>query len=319
MWFKRKRGNRRNEREPTLDVRLRTDPAKALRNRMVAVILSGLFALAVGLGLLWMAGDWALKSLVYENRAFALRDLDVQTDGVIAVDQIKRWAGVRAGDNLLALDLGRVKRDLELNPVIEAVSIERILPRTLRLRIVERDPVAQINVPRPASEGGLDLGVFQVDAQGYVMLPLALHQRAGPPPPGGEQYPIISGLDATDVRPGRRIDLPQVQAALQLILAFERSPRAGLTDLKRIDVSTPEVLAVTTEQGNEIVFGPVDLEQQLRRWREIYDCGQKLNHAIATVDLAITNNIPVRWLDTSNILVTAPKTAKPLHTRKKHV
>jgi len=161
--------------------------------------------------------------------------------------------------------------------------------------------------------------VFQVDAQGYVMLPLASHQRSGPPPPGGEQYPIIGGLDATDVRPGRRIELPQVQAALQLILAFDRSPMAGLADLKRIDVSSPEVLIVSTGQGSEVAIGPVDIEHQLLRWREIYDCGAKLNHAIATLDLAVTNNLPARWLEASVATLPPPKAVKPPHTRKKHV
>jgi len=321
MWFKRKPGNRRleREREESLDVRLRLNPGKVLRNRLIAVILSAVFVLVLGFGLIWTTGEWALKVLVYENKAFALRDLEVTTDGVLAIDQIKRWAAVRLDENLLALDLARVKRDLELNPAIETVSIERILPRTLRIRVVERDPIAQINVPRPGPEGGLDLGIFQIDAQGYVMLPLALHQRSGPPAPGGEQYPIISGLDSTDVRPGRRIELPQVQAALQLILAFDHSPMVGLVDIKRIDVSSPEVLIVSTGQGSEVAVGPVDIDHQLRRWREIYDCGQKLNHAIATLDLAVTNNLPARWLEVSAASVVPPKPLKPLHTRKKHV
>ena len=51
------------------------------------------------------------------------------------------------------------------------------------------------------------------------------------------------------------MDSPQVQAALQLITAFNSSPMAGLVDLQRIGVSAPEVLVVTTAQGSEITFG----------------------------------------------------------------
>jgi len=300
-------------------VKLRAGQVKAARNRMLAMGLGTVFTLVLGAYLAWAAGEWALRGLVYENKAFGLRELDVQTDGVLAVDQIKRWAGVRLDDNLLALDLARVKRYLELNPRIESVSIERILPRTLRIRVAERDPIAQINIPRPNPDGGLDLGVFQIDAQGYVMLPLAPYQRAIQPPPGGEQYPFLGGLDSTDARPGRRIDLPQVQAALQLILAFEHSPMEGLADIKRIDVSSPEVLVVTTGQGSEITFGPTELDQQLRRWREIYDCGQKLNRALATLDLAISNNIPARWLEVSAATITPPRPARTVHIRRRHV
>jgi cell division septal protein FtsQ len=319
MWFKRKPENRRLEREHVLDVKLRTSQVKAVRNRWVAVVLGTAFCLVLGSYLAWSVGEWALRGLVYENKAFALRELDVRTDGVLAVDQIKRWAGVRLDDNLLALDLARVKRYLELNPAIESVSIERILPRTLRIRVVEREPIAQINIPRPGPDGGLDLGVFQIDAQGYVMLPLAPYQRSAQPPPGGELYPLLDGLDPTEVRPGRRIDLPPVQAALRLIDAFEHSPMEGLVDLKRIDVSSPEVLVVTTGQGSEVTFGLADTERQMLRWREIYDCAQKLNRAIATLDLAITNNIPARWLEVGAATPPPAKPARSPHIRKKHV
>ena len=93
----------------------------------------------------------------------------------------------------------------------------------------------------------------------------------------------------------------------------------GVVDIKRIDVSSPEVLVVTTGQGSEVTFGPVNLDQQLRRWREIYDCGQNLNRAVATLDLAITNNIPACWLELGAAPISLPKVAKPLHIRKRHV
>ena len=36
---------------------------------------------------------------------FAIQRIDVQTDGVIAPDQLRRWSGVKPGENLIALDL----------------------------------------------------------------------------------------------------------------------------------------------------------------------------------------------------------------------
>ena len=72
---------------------------------------------------------------------------------------------------------------------------------------------------------------------------------------------------------------------------------AGLVDLRRIDVSAPGVVVVTTGQGGEITFGLDNLEQQLRRWREIYDLGQRMNKTVASLDLAVANNVPVRWME----------------------
>jgi cell division protein FtsQ len=320
MWLQRKSKNRRLGRENVLDVKLRSSQVRAARVRMLAVSLGVLFATVFGLYLLWRTGEWALDRLVYENKAFAIQDIDVQTDGVIGVDQLRRWMGVKPGQNLLALDLARVKRDLELVPLVQSVSVERILPRTLRVRIAEREPLAQINVPRPKPGGGVAVTVFQLDIDGYVMLPLDPHQRANVSDQSAEQMPLISGIAPNQLQPGRRIEAPQVQASLQLIAAFEHSPMAGLVDLKHIDVSAPDVLVVTTGQGSEVTFGLQDLDTQLRRWRSIFDSGQRLGKSLSVLDLSVTDNIPARWVEAGALPAsTLPALPKPLRTKKKHV
>ena len=319
MWFKRRPKNRRLGRDQVLDVKLRSSQVRAARTRRFALTMGGIFAVVFSLYMAYRIGDWSLNRLVYENKAFSLDELDVQTDGVISADQLRRWAGVKFEDNLLALDLARVKRDLELVPLVQSASVERILPHTLRIRVVEREPVAQINLPRPRLNSSAELAVYQVDAAGWVMLPPDPRQRAVPLKQPADQLPVLGGIDGTLVQAGRRIEVQQVQAALQLILAFERSQLAGLVDLKRIDVSSPDVLLVTTGQGGEVTMGMADFDQQLRRWHGIFDMGQRLSKAIATLDLAVTNNIPARWLEASAVPPPTPKLPKTSRTRKKHV
>jgi cell division septal protein FtsQ len=320
MWFKRKARNRRLGRDHVLDVKLRSSQVRAARSRKLSLMLGGLFAIGFGLYLAYRIGGWALDELVYENNAFALQQLDVQTDGVISADQLRRWAGVKLEENLLALDLARVKRDLELVPLVQFASVERVLPHTLRIRVVEREPIAQVNVLRPRPNTSPEVVVYQVDAAGWVMLPLDPRQRAialnNQP---ADPVPLLDGLDSTQVQPGRRIEIHQVQAALQLIVAFEQSPMAGLVELKRIDVSAPETLLVTTGQGSEVTFRLTELDQQLRRWHDIDDMGHRLGKAIATLDLAVSNNVPVRWLEASALPPESPKLPKTSRTRKKHV
>jgi cell division protein FtsQ len=319
MWFKRKPKNRRLGREQVLDVKLRSSQVRAARTRIGAIGLGAVFATVFGLYLLYRTGEWVLSRCVYENKAFAIQEIDVQTDGIISVDQLRRWAGVKPEENLLALDLARVKRDLELVPLVQSVSVERILPRTLHIRITEREPVAQVNVPRPRQNGGIEFAAYQLDAEGHVMLPLDPRQRATPLNQPADSLPVVTGINTSELQPGRRIVAPLVQAALQLIMAFDQSPMAGLADLRRVDVSSPAVLVVTTGQGSEVTFGLADPEQQLRRWHDIFDFGQKMNKAVATLDLAVTNNVPARWIDSSAVPPVAPKSPKTLRTRKKHV
>lgn len=319
MWFRRKPKNRRLGREQVLDVKLRSSQVRATRTRMGAICLGVIFATVFGFYLVYRTGDWALNRCVYENKAFAIQDIDVQTDGVISADQLRRWAGVAPEENLLALDLARVKRDLEMDSRIESASVERILPRTLRIRVTEREPVAQVNVPLPRRNGGIELTIYHLDAEGYVMLPLDPRHRATPLNQGTDSLPVVAGINASELQPGRRILAPSVQAALQLIMAFDQSPMAAVVDMKRVDASSPSVLVVTTGQGSEVVFGLADLEQQLRRWNAVFNYGQKVSKAIATLDLAVTNNVPARWIEASAVPPAAPRLPRAVHLRRRHV
>ena len=303
-----------------LEVKLRSSQVQANRARLLALSLGAVFVLLFSLYLVWRSGEWALNALVYENDAFGIREIDIQTDGVLAPDQLRRWAGVKPEDNLLALDLALVKRNLELMPVVQSASVERILPRTLRIHVIEREPIAQVNAPHPRAGGGIETTTVLLDPEGYVMLPIEPRQQRAPPPtPATEQFPIISGVNLNELQPGHRLDSAQAQAALQLIIAFQRSQMAGLVDLRRIDISNPGVLLATTGQGSEVTFGMNDLDQQLRRWHEIFELGQRMSKAIFTLDLAITNNIPARWLEASAVPPLTPKASKPLRIKKKHV
>lgn len=319
FWFKRKVRNRRLGREYVLDVKLRSSQVRAMRARMAAVALGAVFATVFGIYIVWRAGDWALNELVYHNPAFAIKEIEAETDGVIAIDQLRRWSGVKMGDNLLGLDLARVKRDLELVPIVQSAAVERILPHRLRIRVIEREPIARLNLPRRGVGGQIEAALFLLDGNGWVMLPLEPRQRSGSAPVPEDSLPVITGVNPNAVQTGRRIESPAVQAALALVTAFDLSPMAGLLDLKSIDVSFPEILVVATGQGGEVTFAQSNLEQQLRRWREIFDSGQKNSKSIATLDLAVSNNIPVRWLDASAAAAPAPKPAKPLRNKKKHV
>lgn len=320
MWFKKKRKNRRSGRpRNVLDVKLRSSKVRAARARMAAVALGVVFGTIFGLYVLWRSGEWALNTFVYKNKSFAVRKVLIETDGVISPAQIQRWCDVRAGENLLALDLGRVKRDLELVPLIQSVSVERILPGTLHIRVSERTPIAQVNVPRPRPGGGFDMLVYQLDADGYVILPLDPRLRAGPLRRADGSLPQISGINLTELQPGRQIQSTQGLAALKWIGAFESSPMAGLVELKDVDVSAPEVLVVTTGQGSQVTFGLDDFNEQLLRWQAIYELGERMQKVIATLDLAVDKNIPATWLEASAVPPPAHRIAKPAGHRRKNV
>jgi cell division septal protein FtsQ len=320
MWFKRAQGkNRRLHRHHVLDVKLRSDQVRANRFRLARISFIVLFATVFSICLLWKGGELALNVFVYDNADFAVEQIDAQTDGKIALEQLRRWTGVKLGSNLIALDLASVKRNLELVSVIDSVSVERVLPHTLRVRVTERDPIAQVNIPRADAAGGILVSVFQLDADGVVMQPLDPRVCTVPLAEINPQLPVIFGLNYFQLQPGRRIELAQVQAALRLVAAFDRSSMYGLVDLQRVDVSDPRVITVTTGQGSEVTFGLDNVEQQLLRWQTIYNMSAQVRRPVATADLAVANNVPVRWQTNSIAPVVNIKTVKPLKIRRRNV
>ena len=316
--FDRKQKNRRLNRVHVLDVKMRSDQVRKLRLRVGAMAFGALFGTVFSVYVLWRGGDWLLNKLAYENPAFAIKEVEVQSDGVISTDQLRRWANVKTGENLLALDLARVKRDLEMVPMIATVSLERVLPHTLRIRVTEREAVAQVNLPRTKPGGGVEVAVYHVDAQGFVMLPVDPRQRTSPLVQTDDALPILAGVSANDLQPGRQITSPPAVAALNLISQFALSPMAGLVDLRRVDVTAPDVIVVTTGQGSEVTFGLRDLDRQLSRWREIHEFGLKMRRNVAFIDLAVSNNVPVRWLE-ANISPAPAKPAKTTRIKKRNV
>jgi cell division septal protein FtsQ len=318
MFFSRKQKNRRLGREYVLDVKLRSSQVRAARSRVALMIGGTLLGIAAAVFIVWRGGAWVMDRLVYENPAFALHDLDLQTDGILSTNQIRGWAGIRGDENLLALDLSNVKAKLEHIPYIHSVSIERVLPHTMRIRVTEREPFVQIYVPRPRGSLAPPI-VYQLDSEGCIMPPLEPRQRSIPPNPAAEQLPLLTGAKITELQPGRILDVPQVKAGIQLVLAFDRSQMAQLVDLKVIDVSSADVIVATTGQGSEITFGLNDMDRQMRRWYAIYDMAQRTSKGIASLDLAVAESIPMRDVAASSQPPTPPKLPKPFRNKKKHV
>jgi len=320
MFSRSKCRNRRLTKAYVLDVKLSANQRRKNRLRRLLLTLSAGGVLALTVFVVWRGGEILLRRLVYENPAFAIRSLQVETDGVLSAEQIRSWAGLRLRDNLIALDLARVERDLRLVPAIESVVVERVLPNVLRIRVTEREPIAQVTFSQLRAGGAYPGGVYTLDPAGYFMFPIEVSQRAVPAGTTNDHLPLLTGIASRDIRPGHQSESPQVRAALALVQAFSHSTLAGVVDLKQIEVGTPGVLLVTTIQGSEVIFGLGDLPGQLRRWRLLHDHAQRFGKHILSLDLAVGNNSPMTWTDLAALApLPPPKPVKASPYTKKHV
>ncbi|MCF7669459.1 MAG: FtsQ-type POTRA domain-containing protein [Verrucomicrobia bacterium] len=296
MWFKKKKNRKRRRDSKLVELKIHAKGARKFGVRlMLKALLISLMVLGGGVAI-WHAGKWALDEFVYENEAFSINEIEVVTNGVIPKKQLCRWAGVEKGDNLLALDLGRVRRNLELVPFINSVAVERVLPQKLVIRVGERIPVLKVHaLYRQPETGDFGISVYYIDKDGFVMMPLEVGGGRRIAPFNRDNLPVLYGVGGGQLRPGSRIEMPRVYGAVRLLAMFRSSSMSEGDSIARIDVSEHGVIHVITAKGSEIVFGLENMERQLLRWRAVYEEGMKRGERIGMLDLSVGNNVPVTW------------------------
>lgn len=281
--------------------------------------ITGVVFLVVLVGSVYFLGkstlDLVLEKTVYTNKMFTLRHVDIRTYGAISSDRVMEFLNVRVGeDNVMALDLGELKRKLESVSVVERASVERSIPDKLRVYVYVRNPVARCYV-RVASLDTLTGGEYLVrymDKTGYVMTPDELFYEVN----GKEQLvlPIITGA------PGREVILPnqycgnrRVKDALMFIQYYRKSFLFGADDLLEVDVSDPGFIVAKTTQGIEAILSADNIKQGFARLHSVYLYGKANEQRIKTIDVSVTNNVPVVWYPPEKKSTTRAAT-KSLHS-----
>ncbi len=187
------------------------------------------------------------RLMLDRNSQFAIRTLDFSSDGKMTPERIRDYAGVAEGDNLFALDLGRIQRNLQEVPLVRSVRVQRALPGTLRIRVVERVAVARI----PLQRGAI---YHAVDSEGFVIGPSVARPH----------LPQITGLDPALVVPGRKMDDANVRDALSLIDVCDRLGARDGIGLRSVDTRDPDTLVLTLDRDDRATLGRSRLEDRVR-------------------------------------------------------
>ena len=320
--FKGNKNARKKEKRESLSVKKRGGEERARKVRFVASLFGFSLSLFLLVLLGWKGVNFVMREAVYKNPRLAIERIDIETDGVLATEKIREWARVKKGDNLLALDLSRLKRDLELHPLIESAAAEKILPRQLRITVVERKPLAVVYLyysGKTQIQNGLDR--VYIDGAGMVIPPLPSSERNPAADPNPSSLPALTGFNPRDLRPGAYVDSQQIRSALELLAEFERFPVASMLEFRSIDLSSPHTLVAHVDPETEITFAPDNFARQLARLQTTLEFARRQNRMLASLDLAVGNYVPARWIEPST---NAPPVTHPLppqnsRNRKKHV
>jgi cell division protein FtsQ len=226
---------------------------RALGTRAVAVAVAGAVVLAGGAAAAW-------------SRLLDARTIAVTGTAHLSRAAVVRLAGVSPSTDLLSLDRDAVAARLEASPWIASATVERDLPFTLRISVVERTAVIAVPVDgayRLVAGDGTSLGTTRrrptlplVAFRGRVDPTSAALAGAGAVAPMRPEVRrdvrrVVVGSDATLellLRAGTRVaygapaDAVAKARALDAVLAWLR--REG-TAASTIDVAAPAAPVVT--------------------------------------------------------------------------
>jgi cell division septal protein FtsQ len=283
---KRVSSSRQRQAQHILDVKLRASTERARRFRAVAgfifktIIIAGL---AVGS---WFGGKEALRQFVWENPDYFVREVNFSTDGALTREQVLTAANVAEGRNIFTVDIGRARAAIEKMPQVENAVVQRVLPNRINVTVTERRPIAWI-----AARGDLDPTAsdhsFLIDARGIVLRSRVLL-------PEYYHLPIISGFETENLVPGKRVNVLEMQSALELIRLNADNTRFVV---QNIDVSKGYCLVVTDQRHAKITFGLDRLDSQLFRLYRCLDRAAQDHKELQTVNLLVERNIPVTFYD----------------------
>ncbi len=170
---------------------------------------------------------------------FDLREIVVGGNHRLSREEIVAASGFRVGSNLLRMPVCHALKVISRLPWVNQVSIRRVYPHTAEISVRERAPIAAMSDP----EGENSLLVV---GEGGVIVQRVSEVTA----------PILSirGAHLTGVAPGVRLTDPGVIVALERL--YQRGLNAGAFHLA--DFSDPSAVMLYTQDGLEVVLGPVD-------------------------------------------------------------
>lgn len=222
---------------------------------------------------------------------FAVGQFELVTNGVITVPQVADVTGLRPERNITDIDLGEIRTRLLELPRVSRADVERRLPNHLSIRLEERLPAAWLscasqNIRAMSSKGLL------VDQDGVVF-------PCGQVLKSYSILPVIHCANLSAVTAGRQVAIPAVRSALDLARRMARRTWPVPMALEQVHIVGEYTLVAQMDTDALFTFLPENLDRQLARLDAILEKSRSSGRRVASVNLQLDRNIPVRFMDDS--------------------
>jgi len=231
------------------------------------------------LGLVVFANVWKADLIV--------KQVSIEGTRIIHPNEIRQLAHVREGDRLFDVDLLAVQHDIAAHPYVKSVVVERDIPSTLKITVVERAPLAMISRQE----------TMYIDETG-VVLPQALSREL-------LDLPVVSGLPAgVPLKPGIQLKHQDLGECLEILAAAKMVSKEVYHLISEIRLRNGgDIILYATEWGAPIIYGRGESVRKLVYLETFWHDVARLRGSqhIEYIDLRFENQIVVRWNDAKSL------------------
>src|SRR5450631_93233 len=240
--------------------------------RPLGRIALGLSGIALIYGVLFVA--WrALGSATF----FRVKSVEVSSCKRLSRDEILAMAGVEPGRDLLRMNLKRMGEQIAQNPWVETVRIRRYYPDGLSISIVEREPLAVVN-----------MGFFYyLDKKATVFKVLNQGDRL--------DYPVVTGFSEEDLSSDPAGTKEALQATCELLKILREKGAFILADVSEIHYDKGYGFTLFTASGGlPVKIGSGDFSGKIERFAKIYQELMAQRPTLHYIDLDYNDKISVK-------------------------
>lgn len=211
--------------------------------------------------------------VVYFTPLFNIRKVTVSGNSKIEDEQIIKTIGEIDSENLFRVNTKKIKKDIKTIAYIDKVSFDKkILPPTLKVKVVECKPVAYFIFNESSVVVDKKLKVLEVSEA------------------GAKGLPVVEGLNLTNSTLGYTADVDDKEKSKELIKCLEVISKEGLENsINNISVEDVNNITFTYENRLDIVCGStLDFDVKIKMLKKALNSKTLAENSKGEIDLSIT-------------------------------
>lgn len=231
-----------------------------LLNRPRLVVLIAIIAILIALFLK------EAKSVLAYNPQFIIQDIILENTGLIDKNILASILKTETKMGLFSISTNKIVKILEKDPDIEGVTVEKVLPGTLKIKIKERVPYIALHI-----EGEEHL----IDNSGVVLL-----RKRGDWP-----VPVIYGLKIKKLIPGESCIVPELENILNILRIGDSIGWGKFIEIRKIDVHNEDYISIYAKERILVKFKMDNICDRLNKLMVVLNDVQRKGKLVKIVDL----------------------------------